>query len=138
MAVRRRLDLVLAHLDGKPAAVIARECGTSRPTVRKWLARFAKAGIEGLLSKHSPGRPRVVDPLIRKELLRLPRETRPPADLGDQWTTRMLAEVFGVSPTDPATFITASIGLLAIALLATYVPARRAAAVDPVEALRAD
>jgi uncharacterized membrane protein YuzA (DUF378 family) len=53
--------------------------------------------------------------------------------------TRMMESVvFGVSPTDPATFITASVGLLVIGLLATYVPARRAAAVDPVEALRAD
>ncbi len=98
-AVRMRLDLVLAHLDGQPAAVIARESGTSRPTVRKWLRRFDEAGIEGLLSERSPGWPPEVDPLIREELVRLPRETRPPADLGDQWTTRTLAEVFGISPT---------------------------------------
>ena len=98
-ALRRRLDIVLAHLDGKPEAVIARECATSRPTVRKWLARFAEAGIEGLLSKWSPGRPRQVDPLIHEKLVRLPRETRPPLDLGDQWTTRTLGAVFEVSPT---------------------------------------
>ena len=53
--------------------------------------------------------------------------------------TRVMESVlFGVSPTDPATYIAASTGLLVIALLATYLPARRAAGVDPVEALRAE
>jgi len=98
-ALRRRLDLVLAHLGGQPVAVIARECGTSRPTVRKWVRRFQQGGVAALLSEHSPGRPREVDPRIRKELVRLPRETRPPLDFGDQWTTRTLGDVFEVSPT---------------------------------------
>ena len=97
-ALRRRLDLVLAHVDGQSVAAIARTCRTSRPTVRKWLRRFEQGGVAGLLSEQSPGRPQEVDPLIRDELVRLPQETRPPADLGDQWTTRTLGEVFGVSP----------------------------------------
>ncbi len=98
-AFRRRLDIVLAHLDGKPAAVIARECETSRPTVRKWVRRFQQGGVAALLSEHSPGRPREVSPFIHQELVRLPRVTRPPPDIGDQWTTRSLGEVFGVSAT---------------------------------------
>lgn len=98
-AVRKRLDLVLAHLDGKSEAEIARAYKTSRLVVRRWLRRFTQGGMPGLLSERSPGRPSEVDPLIRAELVRLPRETRPPHDLGDQWTTRTLAEVFGVSPT---------------------------------------
>lgn len=99
-AVHKRLDIVLAHLDaGQTVVQTARTCCTSRPTVRKWLRRFAETGIEGLLSKRSSGRPPEVDPLIREELVRLPRESRPPFDVGDQWTTRTLAEVFGVSPT---------------------------------------
>ncbi len=53
-------------------------------------------------------------------------------------TRVMDSVVFGVSPTDPVTYISASVGLLVIALLATYLPARRAAEVDPLEALRAD
>ena len=53
-------------------------------------------------------------------------------------TRLMSAQLFGVSPVDPLTYATVSIGLAAVALLATYLPARRAARVDPVVALRSD
>jgi putative ABC transport system permease protein len=51
--------------------------------------------------------------------------------------TRFLRTLlFGVSPFDPASFVAVSLVLTTIALLASYIPARRAARVDPVEALR--
>jgi predicted lysophospholipase L1 biosynthesis ABC-type transport system permease subunit len=51
--------------------------------------------------------------------------------------TRLLrALLFEVSPTDPATFGAVSVVLVAVALLASYLPARRAASVDPLEAIR--
>jgi hypothetical protein len=46
--------------------------------------------------------------------------------------------LFEVSPTDPFTYTVVSSGLVAAAALASYRPARRATAVDPVEALRAE
>jgi predicted permease len=51
-------------------------------------------------------------------------------------TRLMSALLFGISPLDPVTFGAVAFVLGAVAVLATYLPARRASGVDPVEALR--
>jgi len=52
-------------------------------------------------------------------------------------TTRLMQSLlFEVQPTDPVTLVVVAIGLVLLAAAASWVPARRAMSVDPVEALR--
>jgi putative ABC transport system permease protein len=53
--------------------------------------------------------------------------------------TRLMSSLlFNISPVDPVTYAAVSIGLVGAAAAASYLPARRASALDPVEALRAE
>jgi putative ABC transport system permease protein len=59
--------------------------------------------------------------------------------LGALWLTRLLQQLlFEVAPTDPLTYVGVALVLGLAALVACYVPARRAARVDPIIALRAE
>jgi len=53
--------------------------------------------------------------------------------------TRVLSGLlYGIKPGDPATFAAVSLFLVAVAFLSCYVPARRAASIDPMKSLRAE
>jgi len=53
--------------------------------------------------------------------------------------TRLMSSLlFGISPLDPTTFVATPIVLATAAAIASYMPARRAASVDPVEALKGE
>ena len=59
--------------------------------------------------------------------------------LGAWGVSRVLSSLlFGVSTTDSLTYLGTASGLAAVALLASWIPARRAARIDPVEALRSE
>lgn len=58
---------------------------------------------------------------------------------GAVFLTKLMADLlFGVEPFDPLTFVVVAAGLTLVALLASYLPGRRATRVDPVIALRAE
>jgi predicted lysophospholipase L1 biosynthesis ABC-type transport system permease subunit len=58
---------------------------------------------------------------------------------GAYGVTRLMASLlYGVTPTDPLSFLGVAAVLLLVAIVAVLVPARRAASVDPVRALRAE
>ena len=59
--------------------------------------------------------------------------------LGAIALTRVLATLlYDVAPTDPATFVAVAVTLALVALLAGYLPGRRATRVDPTDALRSE
>jgi ABC-type antimicrobial peptide transport system permease subunit len=58
---------------------------------------------------------------------------------GSYWATRLIQQLlFGVGPTDPATFIFSALAFGLVALLACLLPAWRATRIDPVMILQAE
>jgi transposase len=93
--VRLRARIILAWVDGISGQLSAELLSTSRRTVTKWRARFARGGIEALWDRPRPGAPRTISQNAVAELLRL-RQSPPPYGK-PRWTTRMLAEQTGLS-----------------------------------------
>ena len=84
----QRARIVLLAAEGVLNADIAARVGVSRPTVNRWRARYAAAGIPGLVDEDRPGRPRRIDQrrIIAETLV------PPPARLGvTHWSSRLLA-----------------------------------------------
>ena len=90
-----RARIVLACLQGKEIQQVAREIGTSIPTVSKWRRRFAQEGVSGLRDRPRSGKPATYDSTFRDRVLSL-LEQPPPPGLG-HWDGRAVAEVLGAS-----------------------------------------
>jgi ABC-type antimicrobial peptide transport system permease subunit len=53
-------------------------------------------------------------------------------------STVLASLLYGVSPTDPTTYAAVAAALVVVSVVATWIPAARAAGIDPARALRAD
>jgi len=67
----RRILAIAMVLEGWPRTEAAEFNGMDRQTLRDWVHRYNKGGIAGLRSRRSPGRPPLLTPLQRAELLDL-------------------------------------------------------------------
>jgi transposase len=104
-SVSARAQIVLWHCEGYRKADIAEMSGASRPTIDKWIGRYAVYGIDGLASGTSPGARRTIPGSIRGRVLALTRQT-PPEELGiSHWTSAKMAAFIkkaeGVSVSQP-------------------------------------
>jgi len=68
---RLRAQIVLAAAMGRSTARIARDLRISQDTARKWRARFADQGLEGLGDLPRPGRPRQISAEVRAAVVAL-------------------------------------------------------------------
>ena len=84
-------------------------------------------------------RPGVIHAMVIRDGMRLAVVGLVLGGAAAAFVTRLArSQLFDVSPTDPLAFVTTIAGVFAVALLACYLPARRAARVDPLAAMRAE
>src|SRR5438309_398379 len=128
----RRLSMTLLTLFAALAVVLAL-IGIYAITAYAVSQRTRELGLRMAIG----ARPAEVVGLLLKENLRLVLGGIVLGAVGAALATRALRTMlFGVSTLDAITFIGAALVLGGVAMLATYVPARRAARIDPMEALR--
>lgn len=90
-SVAARAQIVLWRADGHSVADIVRMSGATKPTVYKWLDRYKESGLDGLVDKERPGRPRGIPERVLSRIVALTR-TSPPAETGlSHWSSREMA-----------------------------------------------
>src|ERR687885_823792 len=91
-SVAWRAQIVLWYDEGYSAGEIAHMAKTTRPTVYKWIARYAECGVEGLESRKSTGRPRSISAEARARIVALSRQS-PPEHTGlTHWSSGEMAK----------------------------------------------
>ena len=94
-ALALRSRIVLAAAGGLGNTQVAERLGAERGTVRKWRARFAEHGLDGLLDEPRPGRPRTVSDAQVEAVITATLESTPAN--ATHWSTRSLAAELGLS-----------------------------------------
>src|SRR5690348_2242036 len=90
-SVSARAQIVLWRADGRSVADIVRMSGASKPTVYKWVDRYERFGVNGLIDLPRSGRPPGVPDRVRSRIVALTRCT-PPAETGlSHWSSREMA-----------------------------------------------
>jgi putative ABC transport system permease protein len=129
---RRRLILVLLATLAAFALILS-AVGIFAMTSSAVTMRLREIGIRMALG----ARPRDVLRMVLGQSLRLAVAGIVVGLASAAALTRLLTSLlYGVHATDPATFVVVAFTLAAVALMAAYIPARRATRVDPVETLR--
>jgi transposase len=87
-----RARIVLLWDEKRGAESIAKELGTTKPTVYKWVKRYRAGGLAALENEKSPGRPREVSDRDRARIVALTKMS-PPAETGlTHWSTYQMAK----------------------------------------------
>ena len=89
----RRARMIVLAASGESISSIARQMGTCRARVGEWLSRFRSEGIDGLSDEPRSGRPGVITPLERHQVIAAACQT--PSDLGvdrQTWTHESLRD----------------------------------------------
>ena len=129
---RRRFDTLLMGLTADLALLLAM-VGIFGVTAHAVTQRTREIGVRMALG----AQPRDVLRLVLGRGLRLTLYGIGVGLVAALALTRVLGTMlYGVTATDPLTFIAVSLGLILVALLACYIPARRATKLDPLIALR--
>jgi predicted permease len=133
VATRRLTHLVLSGF--ALCAVILAAIGIYGVMTRTVAARVREFGVRLALG----ARPGQIETLVLRQGLRLVLIGTVIGAVGALGTTRLLRTLlYEVSPADPATFVLAALLLGGVALVACWIPARRATDADPLEALRGE
>jgi len=92
----RRARIVVLTADGAGTMEIMERTGQSKPTVWRWQARFAEAGVDGLLRDKTrpPGKKPLLEATVRQVVTRTTTERPPDAT---HWSARAMARAVGIA-----------------------------------------
>jgi transposase len=96
-SVALRARIILGAAEGIANKVLARQLGTSLPTVLLWRGRYLREGLPGILEdRPRSGRPREITP--EQEALVVEKTLRTTPNNATHWSVRLMARAQGISP----------------------------------------